>query len=386
MKSLLKYILTCTFVLMVYLVTAQQKLGDGTVSATYRVNPAALLELESSARGLLHVRVALTSTTLAAPLSTHVAGMMVYNTAQQNDVVPGIYYNDGTRWVLARGGEQLDIRYDATTYQLTIIRAGGQTEVIDFLAIFRSLALKEVVTELRKKGGGRFTYFNEGQYLPDGSLRPDAVGVDIDIPGEVIQEFETVLNDNGVQNLLLQFIQNQIGHVQFDGEQFIYVDVNGVKQYLKVVDMVRDNQLLTHVQGTGPVRVTSAVNATNMRQTDYIVDVDFSQLNPILTTASHVPNLREAFTEQGMDISYAAEISVVVNTQGGRVEITLPEAGANRGRKVTIKKFDASGNLVTVKATAGERVEGLSQISGFTPYQGWVFQSNGTEWVIISRI
>lgn len=365
---------------------AQQKLGDGTVSATYKVNPAALLELESSSRGLLHVRVALTSTGLATPLSAHVAGMMVYNTAQQNDVVPGIYYNDGARWVLASGGEQLDIRYNAATYQLTIIRPGGQTEVIDFLAIFQSLALKEVVTELRKQGGGRFTYFNEAQYLADGTLKPDAQGVDIDIPGEVIQQFETILDDNNVQNLLLQFIQNQIGHVQFDGEQFIYIDVNGIKQYLKVADMVQDNQLLTHVQGTGPVRVTATANETNARQTDYTVDVDFSQLNPILTTTTHVPNLRVAFAEQGMDISYAAEISVIVNTQGGAVEITLPEASANRGRKVTVKKFDASGNLLIVKATAGERVEGQERITGFTPYQGWIYQSNGTEWVIISRI
>ena len=373
--------------LSVFVATGQQKLGDGSVSSSYKAQRSALLELESSARGLLHARIALISTSLAAPLTEHVAGMMVYNTAQQNDVVPGIYYSDGTQWVLARGGEQLEVSYNSSTHVLTLIQPGGVIESIDLRAIVQSISLQQTITELRKQGGGRFTYYSEDQYLEDGiTLKADAVGVDIDIPGEVVQQFGTILNDNTVQNLLLEFIQNQISHVQFDGEQFTYIDASGVKRYLKVVDMVQSTQLLTHVQGVGPVSVIATTNASDSRQTDYTVDVDFSKLNPILTTITDIPNLQEAFRLQGMDITYAAEISVVANAQGGKIEVTLPQAADNRGRKVTVKKFDVTGNLVIVKATNGERVEGLSQITGFTPYQGWVFQSNGAEWVIVSRI
>ena len=53
---------------------------------------------------MLHARVELLSTTKAAPMSQHIAGMMVYNTASAADVLPGIYYNDGTQWISVRAG------------------------------------------------------------------------------------------------------------------------------------------------------------------------------------------------------------------------------------------------------------------------------------------
>ncbi|MDM1442519.1 hypothetical protein HX056_04125 [Myroides odoratimimus] len=62
------------------------------------VNSNAILELEAENKGLLLPRVALTETTKADPLSAHVSGMTVYNTATVADVVPGFYYNDGTKW------------------------------------------------------------------------------------------------------------------------------------------------------------------------------------------------------------------------------------------------------------------------------------------------
>lgn len=87
-------------------VQGQTKLKDGTVSGSDNLaNPDAILELESSNKGLLLPRVALTGTTSASPLSTHIKGMTVYNTAHVSDVDSGMYYNDGTRWVrLANAG------------------------------------------------------------------------------------------------------------------------------------------------------------------------------------------------------------------------------------------------------------------------------------------
>ncbi|RZK37130.1 MAG: hypothetical protein EOO90_25975 [Pedobacter sp.] len=66
---------------------AQQKVKDGTVNTINLPNKDAILELESRNKGLLHPRVALIHTTDASPLTGHVAGMMVYNTAAINDVM-----------------------------------------------------------------------------------------------------------------------------------------------------------------------------------------------------------------------------------------------------------------------------------------------------------
>ncbi|PZF71494.1 hypothetical protein [Taibaiella soli] len=80
-------------------VKAQTKIGG----VPGPINPYAYLQLGDSGtanKGLLVARVTLTATTQAAPLGAHVAGMVVYNLVAVNDVVPGLYYNDGTRWVL----------------------------------------------------------------------------------------------------------------------------------------------------------------------------------------------------------------------------------------------------------------------------------------------
>ena len=88
------------------------------------VNANADLELASPTKGLLTNRVALTATTNPAPLSAHVAGMVVYNTATSGDVSPGIYYNDGTKWLaVAGGGIRKDV-YSAEYAGATLVGTG----------------------------------------------------------------------------------------------------------------------------------------------------------------------------------------------------------------------------------------------------------------------
>ena len=77
------------------LTVAQVKMGDNLTS----LNPNSALEIESTNKGLLIPRVALILTTDASPLSAHVAGMNVYNTATAGDVTPGNYYNNGIKWI-----------------------------------------------------------------------------------------------------------------------------------------------------------------------------------------------------------------------------------------------------------------------------------------------
>ncbi len=62
-------------------------------------NAAAGLDVDFANKGVLIPRVALTGTANLAPLPAHVAGMVVYNTATAGDVIPGFYYNNGTKWV-----------------------------------------------------------------------------------------------------------------------------------------------------------------------------------------------------------------------------------------------------------------------------------------------
>ncbi|HEV7779685.1 MAG TPA: hypothetical protein VGO58_00385 [Chitinophagaceae bacterium] len=91
----------CLIILSVK-ITAQQKVKDGTVVSGPLPATNSLLELESNNKGLLFPRMTLTATNIASPLTAHIAGMTVYNTATTGaipfNVVPGLYVNDGTRW------------------------------------------------------------------------------------------------------------------------------------------------------------------------------------------------------------------------------------------------------------------------------------------------
>ena len=74
-----------------------------TIGSNSTPDANAVLDLISSgSKGLLLPRLALSATNLASPLSAHTAGMTVYNTATTSGtyaVTPGLYYNDGTKWV-----------------------------------------------------------------------------------------------------------------------------------------------------------------------------------------------------------------------------------------------------------------------------------------------
>lgn len=124
------------FTAMAWSASAQLKVGDNP----NRINPNAVLEMESSKKGVLLPRVQLVQTTNPSPLTAHIAGMYVYNSAEVNDVKPGTYYNDGTKWVRGEGvqGPKGDagvangangITYTAST-QTVSLPAGTEGQVL----------------------------------------------------------------------------------------------------------------------------------------------------------------------------------------------------------------------------------------------------------------
>jgi uncharacterized protein (TIGR02145 family) len=100
----------------VLLVLAFIMMSAASVNAQVRIgglddpNPSAILDLNATNAtsdgklGLALPRVALTSTNSYYPLQAHVKGMIVYNTATADDVIPGTYYNDGSKWIHLESG------------------------------------------------------------------------------------------------------------------------------------------------------------------------------------------------------------------------------------------------------------------------------------------
>jgi hypothetical protein len=85
-----------------------QNVGINSTAST--PDPSAMLDVSATDKGLLVPRLALTAANVAAPVTSPLTSLLIYNTAtagtSPNDVSPGYYYWDGAKWQ----------RFVATTY------------------------------------------------------------------------------------------------------------------------------------------------------------------------------------------------------------------------------------------------------------------------------
>lgn len=101
-----KYNLTaCKIMLFIVVMfgTSPMIQGQVTIGSGKEPDKGALLDLKeeedgTSKKGLLLPRVALVSLDDPSPLTEHTAGMYVYNTTREGDLIPGNYFNDGEKW------------------------------------------------------------------------------------------------------------------------------------------------------------------------------------------------------------------------------------------------------------------------------------------------
>lgn len=89
------YLLILSFFFTILSSAQTSSVGIGTTNP----DANAILEVQSSNKGFLLPRLELLSTALPAPMSAHVEGLTVYNTATAGDVTPGYYYNTGAKWI-----------------------------------------------------------------------------------------------------------------------------------------------------------------------------------------------------------------------------------------------------------------------------------------------
>src|SRR5690606_31829742 len=90
----------------------------------------------------------------------------------------------------------------------------------------------ETVTTLVDNGDGTYTYTNEA-----------GATVTIDVPADVINNFEEIVTNTEVLNQLIENLTNTTvgGNVSYDGDQFTYVDINGDTQVISFEEIVQAN-------------------------------------------------------------------------------------------------------------------------------------------------
>jgi hypothetical protein len=75
---------------------------------------------------------------------------------------------------------------------------------------------------------------------------------------------------------------------------------------------------------------------------------------------------------------------ILCNATGGAFTVTLPAVAGVSGKKLTIKKTDASGNAVTVDGNGAETIDGAATASLASQYKYISVISNGVGWFVTS--
>lgn len=101
-------------------------------------NTSAMLDVESTTRGLLIPRVALTAVNAAGPITSPATSLLVYNTATAgtapNDVTPGYYFWNGSSWTRLATGANDDWKLTGNAGTSAANNFIGTTDAIDFVA------------------------------------------------------------------------------------------------------------------------------------------------------------------------------------------------------------------------------------------------------------
>ena len=142
-----------------------------------------------------------------------------------------------------------------------------------------------------------------------------------------------------------------------------------------------------HIVGNGtadPIRVEGLQASADA--TDRIVVAD---ANGVLKTIPSSTGTSAIETKTADYVMLATDETILVETGvATTVKITLPAASAaNKGKRYTVKMIEGTGAVNVV--SAGGTIDGNAAATGITGssiWQGWVIQSNGSSWFIVSRI
>lgn len=129
-----------------------QSLAVNTTGAT--ADASAILDVNSSSKGILVPRVSLSATNVAAPLSSPLTSLLVYNTATAGtspaNVTPGYYYWNGSQW------SRLIATADNSVWKVT--GNSGMVDGTNFIGTTDDVPLNFMVNNIK---AGRLSTTNE---------------------------------------------------------------------------------------------------------------------------------------------------------------------------------------------------------------------------------
>ncbi|MFH7005679.1 hypothetical protein ACHRV2_26435, partial [Flavobacterium bizetiae] len=224
--------------------SAYSQVGIGTTMP----NASSQLEVVANDKGILIPRIALKNSTDVTTIANgNINSLLIFNTATIADVKPGYYYWYDNKWnrIVVAGEIESNtgtVIYNPVTNEFVYVDSSGNNQTISFDTIVKKY---ETITILTNHNNGTYTYANE---------KGDKVV--IDVPADVANNFETIVNNPAVTNVMNTFITKVEGNVSYNPvtNEFTYTDKNGDTQVVNISEIVKANETITiltnHNNGT----------------------------------------------------------------------------------------------------------------------------------------
>ncbi|MCP1997473.1 hypothetical protein, partial [Flavobacterium sp. HSC-61S13] len=203
---------------------------------------------------------------------------------------------------------------------MTYLNEAGTSVTVDIKAMVAAGA--ETITTLINNGKGKYTYTSE-----------DKTVTVIDVPADVINNFEEIIKNKTVLEQLITYLTNTYvgGNVYYDGTKFTYVDKQGNVHNITFEDIVQANETLTILafnQATGIL--TYQDEKKNITSIDIKSAIDSFETITTLTadyTAGTITYLNEASNPVTVDIKAmvaagAETITTLINNGKGKYTYT----------------------------------------------------------------
>lgn len=392
---MIKKILIIAFFTVVWGAKAQVGIG------TLRPNPSAMLDVVGNKKGVLIPRVTLqsytdTTTVLGSVNGTYENSLLVFNIQKNEVLTPGYYYWYENKWNRIINQEDL-LHLDTNTKNSSLTVINQELVVTDTEGQTVSLPISEfnIVTTLVNHQNGNYTYTSE-----NGTITT------INVTSDVQNQFLEIVSHPNVKNILEEVIKATSDMVKFDGDHFTYIDSQGQQQTIDLPQMIDAYQKKVTLIDGNYTNVQQSQDVNNPNNTIWKVDVDVAK-GTTNGTASSYGVVRENTNNPTVSISQSGELMVNMenvnrvkyinnnysvaledaillgDASTSNINITLPNATQNKGKRLIIKKEDNNENYyVTV---LGNIFGAPNELYTALPYSGWEFVSDGAQWKIINK-
>ncbi|RXM41545.1 hypothetical protein BOW57_20615, partial [Flavobacterium sp. YO64] len=340
------------FVLASY--SAYSQVGIGTTMP----NPSSQLEVVANDKGVLIPRIQLKNITDASTIANgNVNSLLVFNTATAADIKPGYYYWYDNKWnrIVIAGEIESNkgtVIYNAVTKEFVFVDDSGTNQPLDFGS---SVKKHETITTLTNNNDGTYTYLNETGENP----------VTINVVGDVANNFESIINNPAVTNVLNNFVTKSEGTVSFNSttNEFTYTDASGATKVVNINEIVKGNETITTLTnnndgtytylnetGENPVTINVVGDVANNFESIINNPAVTNVLNNFVTKSEGTVSFNSTTNEFTYTDASGATQVVNINeiVKGNETITTLEKNAANDGKYVYKSENDTETTIDVV--------------------------------------